>query len=62
MLLKNQWIAKEQKKILEINESRDMMIHGVPIVAQPVMKLTSIHEHVSLILGLALWIKDPLLQ
>ena len=34
---------------------------GVPIAAQWVKNLTSVHENMSLIPGLTKWVKDPML-
>ena len=45
-------LVRENKKITDL---------GVSVVAQWLMKLTSMHEDVGSIPGLAQWVKDPVL-
>ena len=47
-------VDTEDTKEINLN-----MASGVPVVAQYVKNLTSILEDVSLIPGLAQWVKDP---
>ena len=41
--------------------SYEMASFGVPVVAQQLMNLTSVHKDVGLIPGLAQWVKDLVL-
>ena len=49
----------EQLNLVEKKKERNFV--GVPVVAQWLMNLTSIHEDADLIPGLAQWVKDPAL-
>ena len=46
------WVGQKRKKNLKIHYA------GVPVVAQWLMNLTSIHEDTRSIPGLAQWVKD----
>ena len=47
------------KSSSDLNFKNSML--GVPLVAQQLTNPTVIHEDASLISGLALWVKDPVL-
>ena len=52
---------KRQEKYTPLKPQSKKNLIGVPVVAQGVKKLTSIHENMGLIPGLAKWIKDLVL-
>ena len=54
------WITSITFQV-EIHTTLDIYHKGVPIVAQWVKNLTSIHENAGLISGLTQWVKDPVL-
>ena len=50
------WVQPSNKYINK--QTKQEFIFGVPVVAQRLMNLTSIHEDTYLIPGLAQWVKD----